>query len=298
MSIKQISFFITVLLLVSCGSVKQVANTSEKTTPKIEEQINTTEVEPNTEPTLEQTEEKEIVAEPVNPNSEEIITETIEIPEEPIENISHNSWNELLQKHVSNKGNVNYKGFKSDRVKFYAYIEHLQNNAPDNSWTRNDKLAYWINAYNAFTIDLILRNHPIQSIKDLKNPWDQRLWKIESKWYTLNDIEHQILRKMNESRIHFAIVCASVSCPKLQNTAFTASDLEKQLTVSTKEFLSDTSKNELSVNNIKLSKIFKWFAKDFKIDGSIIDFLNKYSEISISDKAKKSYLDYNWDLND
>ncbi|MFK7782820.1 DUF547 domain-containing protein [Psychroserpens sp.] len=298
MSIKQISLLITILLLASCGSTKQVVNTSEGATPKTEEQINTTEIEPDTEPTIEQTEEKEIVAEPVNPNSEEIITETIEIPEEPIENISHNSWNELLQKHVSVNGNVNYKGFKSDSVKFYAYIEHLQNNAPNNLWTRNDKLAYWINAYNAFTIDLILRNYPLQSIKDIKEPWDQRLWKIDSKWYTLNDIEHQILRKMDEPRIHFAIVCASVSCPKLKNTAFTAFDLETQLTVATKEFLSDTSKNELSVNNIKLSKIFKWFAKDFKTNGSMIDFLNQNSDIKISDKAKKSYLDYNWDLND
>ena len=77
-------------------------------------------------------------------------------------------------------------------------------------------LAFWMNAYNALTIDLILRNYPVDSIKDIKNPWDQRLWKLGDKWYNLNQIEHDILRKMDEPRIHFGIVCASFSCPKLQ----------------------------------------------------------------------------------
>ena len=102
---------------------------------------------------------------------------------------------------------------------------------------------------------------------------------------------------MDEPRIHFAIVCASVSCPKLQNTAFTASNLDEQLTNATKEFLADTSKNELSEDNIKISKIFKWFKKDFEKNGSLIDFLNQYSDITISASAKKSYTDYNWNLN-
>jgi hypothetical protein len=103
---------------------------------------------------------------------------------------------------------------------------------------------------------------------------------------------------MNEPRIHFAIVCASESCPKLQNEAFTASNLETLLTNSTKEFLSDSSKNEISTNRIRLSKIFKWFAKDFKQYRNLIDFLNLYSEVQISDTASKSFKDYNWDLNE
>ena len=159
-------------------------------------------------------------------------------------------------------------------------------------------MAYWINAYNALTVDLILRNHPIKSIKDIKDPWDQRLWKFGNKWQNLNDIEHQILRKMNEPRIHFAIVCASVSCPKLQNNAFTSSNLDAQLTAFTKEFLNDESKNKFSENRIELSKIFKWFKKDFEQNGSLIDFLNTYSDFEISNNAKKNYTNYNWNLND
>lgn len=224
------------------------------------------------------------------------ISETTEIIY--TEAFDHSIFNELLKKHVSKAGNVNYKGFKSDSKTLQNYIELLKTQQPTDSWTQNDKLAYWINAYNALTINLILRNYPTKSIKDIKHPWDQRLWKLGDKWQNLNDIEHEILRKMNEPRIHFAIVCASVSCPKLQNEAFTAANLDEQLTNATKEFLADTSKNELSKDNIKISKIFKWFKKDFEKNGNLIDFLNQYANIEISEKAKKSYTDYNWNLND
>ncbi len=228
--------------------------------------------------------------------SDDGITETTEVIY--TEAFDHAIFNDLLKKHVSSDGNVNYDGFKSDSKTLERYIDLLKTHQPIDSWTKEDKMAYWINAYNALTIDLILRNYPTKSIKDIKDPWDQRLWQLGEKLYNLNDIEHEILRKMNEPRIHFAIVCASVSCPKLQNEAFTALNLEEQLTNATKDFLTDTSKNELSENNIKLSKIFKWFKKDFEQNGSLIDFFNQYSEVSISNGAKKSFKDYNWDLND
>lgn len=213
----------------------------------------------------------------------------------------HELWNELSKAHVSEYGSVDYAGFRKDYGKLQGYIRILQSLENINSQsrrTKEDKLAYWINAYNALTIDLILRNYPTKSIKDIKDPWDQRLWKFGDKWLNLNDIEHEILRKMDEPRIHFAIVCASISCPKLQNEAFTSSRLEEQLTLATKEFLSDTSKNKLSDDRIEISKIFKWFKKDFEQNGSLIDFLNEYSNVKISKNAKKSYTDYNWDLND
>ena len=212
----------------------------------------------------------------------------------------HFLWNELLQKHVSDNGNVNYKSFKTDHKKLLEYIHILailKSNPEFDSISKNEKLAYWINAYNALTIDLIIKNYPVKSIKDIKDPWGQKLWELGDKWYSLEDIEHEILRKMDEPRIHFAIVCASYSCPKLQNTAFTASKLETQLTTATKQFLSDTKRNEIKENSLKLSKIFKWFDKDFEQNGSLIDFLNKYTDITISAKAKISYKDYNWDLN-
>lgn len=211
---------------------------------------------------------------------------------------NHYRWNYLLDMNVSNNGKVDYSTFKNNPAELRIYIKSLTQNLPDNNWSKKEKLAYWINAYNALTIDLIIRNYPLKSIKDIKDPWDQRLWKFGDKWLNLNDIEHKILRKMDEPRIHFAIVCASVSCPKLKNEAYTASNLDEQLTKATKEFLTDTTKNEISQNNLKLSKLFKWFKKDFEDNGNLIDFLNQYTDIKISNKAKKSYNDYNWDLND
>lgn len=212
---------------------------------------------------------------------------------------NHELWEALLKKYVTEDGSVNYKGFQKDAKGLAVYIKMLKMGfSKINDYSQEEKLAFWINAYNALTVDLILRNYPVKSIKDIKDPWDQRLWKFGDKCLNLNDIEHKILRKMNEPRIHFAIVCASESCPKLQNEAFTASNLETLLTNSTKEFLSDSSKNEISTNRIRLSKIFKWFAKDFKQYRNLIDFLNLYSEVQISDTASKSFKDYNWDLNE
>ena len=166
------------------------------------------------------------------------------------------------------------------------------------SLEKGAQLAFWINAYNAFTVDLIIKHYPVTSIKEIKNPWKQRLWKLGNKTYSLEEIEHDILRKMNEPRIHFAIVCASYSCPKLQNKAFIAEDLETQLTTATKEFLADKNRNEISENSIELSKIFSWFSKDFTENGTLIEFLNQYSIVQISPNAKKRFKDYNWALNE
>ncbi|MDT0558511.1 DUF547 domain-containing protein [Ichthyenterobacterium sp. W332] len=212
---------------------------------------------------------------------------------------NHELWSELLEKHVSNKGKVNYIGFKRDYKDLKIYIMMLKMGySKIDEYSKDNKLAYWINAYNALTIDLILRNYPVSSIKDIKDPWKQRLWKFGDKWLNLDDIEHKIIRKMGEPRIHFALVCAAVSCPKLYNKAFTAATLDEDLTKLTKEFLADTSKNNIAKDELKLSKIFSWFAKDFKENGSLIDFLNNYTDIKISSKAKKRFNSYNWDLNE
>jgi hypothetical protein len=217
---------------------------------------------------------------------------------EIVEVFNHSDWNVLLQQHVSEKGNVNYKGFKKDELKLKSYLTSLSKDMPNDSWSKDGKMAYWINAYNAFTIQLITNNYPISSIKDIENPWDIEFINLGDKTFSLNEIEHEILRKMNDPRIHFGIVCASVSCPKLQNAAFEVSNLDSKLNSATKEILADPMRNNLTENSIEISKIFKWFAKDFKNEGSLIDFLNKYAEITISQNAKKSYKDYDWNLNE
>tara|TARA_R110002049_G_scaffold279949_1_gene459098 strand:+ start:63393 stop:64145 length:753 start_codon:yes stop_codon:yes gene_type:complete len=230
---------------------------------------------------------------PVLKNTSKNVSKT-----ENIKAFDHTIWNDLLQKHVSTEGLVDYKGFKIDIKKLSNYITVLSENTPIDSWKKEEKLAYWINAYNALTIDLILQNYPVKSVKDIKDPWNQKLWNLGGKDYNLNEIEHDILIKMDEPRIHFAIVCASYSCPKLQNKAFTASNIDAQLNHATKAFLNDDSRNTITQNHLELSKIFQWFTKNFKQNGSLIDFLNQYSNVKISEKAKTSFKDYNWDLNE
>ncbi|NRA93013.1 MAG: DUF547 domain-containing protein [Psychroserpens sp.] len=288
MTFRPIFICVSFCFLVGCGTAKQTVNKQSK--PVKEEVVS---VEKNI------IEDKEILADSSTTQNTNVAVEKdieVTIPNKAI--VDHSLWNELLQDHVSDDGKVSYSGLKSDKTKLYSYVTQLQESVPESTWSKDTTLAYWINAYNAFTVDLILRNYPLESIKDVKDPWDQRLWKIGSKWYNLNDIEHQILRKLEEPRIHFAIVCASVSCPNLANFAYTESELEAQLEQVTRTFLADPSKNIISENDLQLSKIFKWFSKDFKTNGSLIEFVNRYTEIDISETARKGYLDYNWDLNE
>ena len=111
----------------------------------------------------------------------------------------HQIWDKLLAKNVSKDGTVNYKGFQKERTKLKTYLKTLSANTPTKTWSKKERLAYWMNAYNAFTIKLIIDHYPIKSIKNIKgikHPWDYRFFKLGSKWYTLNHLEHRILRKM------------------------------------------------------------------------------------------------------
>jgi hypothetical protein len=229
---------------------------------------------------------------------EAVLEKVSALTSQPIEAFKHEAFNTLLIANVSESGVVNYKGFIQNRKVLEDYISSLGKSLPAETWTKEDKLAYWMNAYNAMTIDLIIRNYPIKSIKDIKKPWDQRLWKLGENWYNLNEIEHQILRKMAEPRIHFGINCASFSCPPLLNEAFSASKVNEQLNIVSFRFINDPQRNNISEMSVEISEIFSWFAKDFKKDGSLFEFLNKYSKVQIHPKAKKKYKKYDWTLNE
>lgn len=212
--------------------------------------------------------------------------------------VAHTQWNVLLQKHVDRDGNVDYKNFLKDKEALQDYLDFLAKNEPQKNWSKAEGLAYYINLYNAATVSLILEHYPLESIKDISSPWGKDRVAIGSETYSLGDIEHKILRKMDEPRIHFAINCASYSCPKLWNKAFTAADLESQLTAVTKDFVSDTKRNRITENEVELSNIFKWYKKDFTEKGSLIDYINGYSKTKISTDANISYLKYDWSLNE
>ena len=212
---------------------------------------------------------------------------------------SHKKWDTLLQKNVKQNGDVDYKSFLMDISNLQEYLNYLKDNPPAKNWSKNHKLAYYINLYNAGTVKLILGNYPIKSIKDINSPWSKKIIYIGKNKFSLGYIEHNILRKMNEPRIHFAINCASYSCPKLLNKAYITDSLKEQLTTATKGFIEDVNKNNLTGKKIYLSKIFKWYKSDFTDSGgSLTDYINKYSEIKISSEAEVGYFDYNWSLNE
>ena len=189
------------------------------------------------------------------------------------------------------------------------YLTILEANPPKDNWTKNEELAYWINTYNAFTIELILRHYPVASIKDIgssiqipfvNTPWDVKFINIGGEEYDLNNIEHGIIRKQfDEPRIHFALVCAALSCPKLQNRANLPSILEEQLTQATKQFLRNEKKNQFICSNKSIvSKIFNWYGGDFKKEGTLVDYLNKYAPAQLTKNATIYWQDYDWSLNE
>ncbi len=284
-------------LVMACGSSKSINSPEPSEILKDDKLIQEEAVEKVEEPIEEPVEIVNISSTSID-SIETVPEEVAALTPQPIEAFNHEAFNALLIANVSETGIVNYKGFVQNKKLLEDYISSLGESLPTETWTKEDKLAYWMNAYNAMTIDLIIRNYPIKSIKDLKKPWDQRLWKLGEKWYNLNEIEHQILRKMNEPRIHFGINCASFSCPPLLNAAFNASEVDAQLDKVAIRFINDPQRNSISKMNIEISEIFSWFAKDFKKDGSLIGFLNKYSKVQIHPKARKKYKKYDWTLNE
>jgi len=217
--------------------------------------------------------------------------------------LNHDIWNVLLKKNVTASGKVNYKGMKAELSNLTAYLTHLKNTPPQADWSKNEKLSYWINLYNASTVYLIASNYPTTSIKKLNRgkPWEKKFVKSGDKVYSLNQIENEIIRpQFKDPRIHAALNCAAVSCPKMLNEAFKASTLNNQLNMLCYAWINDYNRNEVTPNTLKLSKIFEWYGADFKAGGGVISFVSKYnrSKIIISPKAKISYKAYNWDLNE
>lgn len=222
--------------------------------------------------------------------TEEVTKVTLEI-----QNL-HEAFDVLLQQYVNSKGNVNYVAFKKEESKLDAYINQLEQNPPSKS-DRLSTMAYWINAYNAYTIKVILDNYPLNSIMDLSGGkiWDKKWIKIDGRTLSLNDIEHNILRRdFSDARIHFAVNCAAASCPPLWNRAWTAENLETALERRTTTFINDNGYNQISESSVSVSKIFDWYKEDF---GNLIRYLNQYTELDILPDASIQFNEYDWTLN-
>jgi hypothetical protein len=231
---------------------------------------------------------------------------------------AHKAWTVLLGEHVKDDA-FDYKKLKTDTAKLEAYLRTLEAVEAEEfaSWDSKQQFAFWINAYNAYTVKLVVDAYPIASIKDLGDEklavWDREFIPLgalaptlKREKLSLNDVENKILRPVfKDARVHAAINCASESCPPLQNEAFRAEKLEEQLTAQTKRWLLDTTRNRFdkAAGKLELSQVFDWFKADFEREaGSAQAWIAKFlpTQAFWLDTKKKydvRFLDYSWKLN-
>lgn len=232
----------------------------------------------------------------------------------------HSVWDALLKKHVVPIRNgqatqVDYTGMAADhgQLKHYLAATSNVNRATFDSWPKREQLAFLINAYNAWTVELVLSNYPnIESIKDLgslfQSPWKKSFIPLLGETRALDDIEHKLIRgsgRYHEPRIHFAVNCASIGCPALRPEAYVATRLDEQLEEATRNFLSDRTRNRLEGHTLKVSSIFKWYREDFEQDWHGASTLNAFfalyrQALALDKDASKldiEFLDYDWKLN-
>lgn len=241
----------------------------------------------------------------------------------------HGAWEQLLRQHVvvaadGNSSAVRYAGMKRQQAALRAYLDTLAGVTPEayEQWSRPQRLAFLINAYNAWTVELILTRYPgLKSIKDLgsflESPWKKKFVRLLGQQRHLDDIEHGLIRApgaFDDPRIHVAVVCASVGCPMLRNEAFVAERIDAQLDDAMRRFLSDRSRNRFEADGGRLavSKIFDWYRKDFEqghqglmslqaLFARHADSLAPTAQAQAQVRAGRyrlAFLDYDWTLND
>jgi hypothetical protein len=218
------------------------------------------------------------------------------------------AWDGLLRKHVQvghkqqiETALVNYLRLGKE-PKYKQLILDLPSVSTANLKTRNQKLAFWINVYNIAAVKMVVEHYPVKSIKDLghlfQSVWDKPAVWIGGRMFSLGHIEHKILRPLAEPRIHFAIVCASLSCPDLRAEAYFPDRLDAQLKEQVTVFLRNSTKGfrRVNANKIEVSAIFNWFQKDFDSVGGVTGFLEAGLGSPLG-KTEIGYLPYNWSLN-
>lgn len=215
----------------------------------------------------------------------------------------HSAFEGVLKKYVGN-GRVDYAGLKADKD-FPKYLETLAAADANSLGNTNEQIAFWINAYNASCLNGVVKRYPLSSVQKVKNFFKVKEHKVAGATRSLGDMENGVLRaKYKDPRIHFALNCASFSCPVLSSSAYTGAKLDSQLDAAAKRFLNDASRNKFSTSTrrAQLSAIFKWYSKDFGGERKMLATIAKYATPAVasmlkSGNVKVSYLDYNWTLN-
>ncbi|MDT8445337.1 MAG: DUF547 domain-containing protein [bacterium] len=225
--------------------------------------------------------------------------------------LQYGSWNAVLEQAWHQQGHqtyLDYASLKADRTSLNRATEEFRrlDRAQFDSWNESQQLAFWINAYNLFSVQLVVEHYPVESIKEIgpfyRSPFGLEFFQLFGQDYSLDEIEHQKLRaQFTERRIHFALVCASLSCPNLIREPYRAETLEQQLETSLRAFLKDPNKNRQEAGRLKLSKIFDWFDEDFEsLPGGLSGFISPRWPAAkpLIEAEKIEWLEYDWSLND
>jgi hypothetical protein len=224
---------------------------------------------------------------------------------DPAAQVDHSAFDALLASYVQADG-VRYAEWHAstpDRVRLDEYLAVLAAAEPS-KLTRYQRLAFWLNAYNALTLDLVLDHYPVKSIKDVDSPWKRKVVTVEGRELSLDEIENEIIRPgWKEPLVHFALNCAAVSCPPLRAEAYDGRRLHDQLEEQAKSFLADSTTNFVDAKGkLHLSKIFDWYRRDFEQEKvSLVDWLRPYLpalEGRAAKDVKIDFADYDWSLNE
>jgi hypothetical protein len=220
----------------------------------------------------------------------------------------HAPWNALLAKYVTRDGQVDYAGFLDDEDRLGAYLQTIRRTVPDEqTWSRNEQEAYWLNVYNAASVYMVLQYYPVQSmneirirtIKGTKSAWEASSVTVGGRQYSLNQIEREILRtRFQDPRVHCALVAAAQASPPLLNEAYDGSRLDQQLDGQVTRFLNDPKFNLLTQNHVRLSSLFDWYSAEFGDTEQLIAWLNHYATTQVAPKAKVEFLPFDWSLNE
>ena len=228
--------------------------------------------------------------------------------------IDHSTWDDLLRRYVlvqpADANRFNYAEVTaSDRAQLQSYLGAMSA-TPISVFNRNEQIAFWINLYNALTVEIVLQHYPVDTIREISfslftsGPWGEKLIRVEDEELTLDDIEHRILRPIwKDPRIHYALNCAAIGCPNLQPTAFSARNTDAMLDRAAREFINHPRGVSVSAGELKVSRIYDWFEEDFGgNDASVIAHLNQYADTklqaSLAGKKRIGQYQHDWTIND
>ncbi|MFD2908769.1 DUF547 domain-containing protein [Flavobacterium ardleyense] len=210
--------------------------------------------------------------------------------------IDYKLCNDFLKKHVSPIGVVDYDKVLKNMDQINLISSNFSKISPNKSWTENEVKTFWINVYNINVVKLFAENYPLKSINYIRDPFQMKFISFDGEKISLDHISNEILKPLNDPRVNFVLYTTAISSPVLRNTAYIAETIEDDLNVATNVYINDITKNNITAKKCSLSKIFEWNVTDFMGANTLISFINGFSNTTIAEDAKISFMEYDWNL--